>query len=87
MQKLKNAWIYQWCIQNPVEHLQWSLFAKMVNRFQPLTVVNFKRINGTDLLELEIYTAQKMKFSIKDCFSKYDQVRVSITEVGNIVDS
>ena len=59
----------------------------MVNRFQPLTVVNFKRINDTDLLELEIYTAQKMKFSIKDFFSKYDQVRMSITEVGNIVDS
>ena len=28
-----------------------------------------------------------MKFSIKDFFSKYEQVRMSITEVGNIVDS
>ena len=30
--------IFQGCIENTVEHVRWSFFAKIVNNFQPLTI-------------------------------------------------
>ena len=30
--------MFQRRIQNPVEHVRWSFFAKIVNSFQPLTI-------------------------------------------------